>query len=69
MPAVVLENKVTGQTFCSSAPPAVVIEDLPLKVCQVERAANLLSGGAFVRETDALFCLSVLILFLHNGFT
>lgn len=47
----------------------MVIEDFPVKVCQVERTPNLLSGGAFVRETDALFCLSLLIFFLHNGLT
>lgn len=41
----------------------MVMEDFPLKVCQVERAPNLLSGGAFVRKTDALFSLSLLILF------
>lgn len=47
----------------------MVMEDFPLKVCQVERAPNLLSGGAFVRKTDALFSLSLLILFLYNGLT
>lgn len=68
MPALGFENKVTGQTFCCCVPLRhMVIEDFPLKVCQVERAPNLLSGGAFVRESDALFCLSLLILFLHNG--
>lgn len=67
MPARGFENEVTGHTFCCPARQRMVIEDFPLKVCQVERAPNLLSGGAFVREDGALFSLSLLILFLYNG--
>lgn len=53
--------------FVAPAHRHLVIEDFPLKVCQTERTSNLLSGEAFVRAASALFCPSLLILFLHNG--
>lgn len=67
MPALGLRIKSLVEPFVALAHGHLVIEDFPLKACQMERASNLLSGGAFVREARALFCPSLLILFLHNG--
>lgn len=67
MPALGLRIKSLVKPFVAPAHRHLVIEDFPLKVCQTERAFNLLSGEAFVRAASALFCPSLLILFLHNG--
>lgn len=67
MPALGLRIKSLVKSFVAPAHRHLVIEDFPLKVCQTERASNLLSGEAFVRAASALFCPSLLILFLHNG--
>lgn len=50
MPALGLRIKSPVEPFVALAHGHLVIEDFPLKVCQMERASNLLSGGAFVRE-------------------
>ena len=69
MPALGIRIKSLVKPFVAPAHRHLVIEDFPLKVCQTERASNLLSGEAFVRAASALFCPSLLILFLHNGLT